>query len=380
VAGVGLIHFVHDAYTAFLAPLLPLLIDKMHLSFLQAGSLTLFVRGPSVLNPFLGALSDRRRLGRVFLCLSPGITAVLMCLAGLAPGYGVLTAILLAAGLSVAALHVSAPVQIARMSKDRVGRGMGIFMLGGELARTLGPLAAVWAVSVFGLEGLWKAAAVGVAASVVLWWRLPREGRALSERAGTSLLAMLHRMRSIFTGVLGVIVARALMAGAILAFLPTFLHAEGHPLWISAAALSVYELAGAAGAFLSGSLSDRTGRRKVLLATVVVAPLAMLAMLHTEGVLLFLSLVVLGFSLLAANPVIMAVTIENAGDDPAAANGMYMAIAFAVRASVVLLVGWLSDVLGMRAAFHVCAVVGVLGLPFVFLIPDRKTDPCAGRG
>ncbi len=48
-------HFIHDAFTALLAPLLPLIIEKLGLSLLQAGSLVVFTRIPSVFNPALGS-------------------------------------------------------------------------------------------------------------------------------------------------------------------------------------------------------------------------------------------------------------------------------------------------------------------------------------
>ena len=37
ILALSVAHFVHDAYTSFLAPLLPLLIDKLSMSLTQAG-------------------------------------------------------------------------------------------------------------------------------------------------------------------------------------------------------------------------------------------------------------------------------------------------------------------------------------------------------
>ena len=41
------------------------------------------------------------------------------------------------AGLSVAAFHATAPVAVAYLSGNRLGRGMGFFMVGGELGRRI---------------------------------------------------------------------------------------------------------------------------------------------------------------------------------------------------------------------------------------------------
>ena len=369
VAGVGLIHFIHDIYTALLAPVLPLLIRKLQMSYLQAGSLVLFLQGPSILNPFLGAFIDRRGLGRIVLALTPGLTAVTVCLMGLAPSWGALAVVLLTAGLSVAGLHVSAPVMVARMvGSEHVGRGMGWFMMGGELARTAGPLVAVWAVSALSLEGLWMLAPVGVAASALLWWRMPR-GDDTPRRVSPTVVATVQRMRRVLGPVFGVLVARSMLGGAIIVFLPTYLEGRGQPLWLAGASLSIYEVGGALGALRGGALSDRVGRRPVLLGALLLAPMAMAGVLHGSLPVLVVSLLVAGVGLLALMPVLLATVLEQAGDDTAAANGVFMASAFVVRALVVLGIGALSDVIGMHATFHVCAVGALLGIPFVFLMP-----------
>ena len=67
-------HFVHDVFTAFLAPLLPLLIQKLGLSLVQAGSLAVFTQIPSVLNPLLGSLADRYAFRKLLVIVAPGAT------------------------------------------------------------------------------------------------------------------------------------------------------------------------------------------------------------------------------------------------------------------------------------------------------------------
>ncbi|MBK3517781.1 hypothetical protein [Carboxylicivirga marina] len=50
-------HFFHDIYTAFLAPLLPLLRDVMGISLTFAGFLSVVQRLPTLLNPLVGVLA-----------------------------------------------------------------------------------------------------------------------------------------------------------------------------------------------------------------------------------------------------------------------------------------------------------------------------------
>ncbi len=138
-------HFIHDIYSSFLAPLLPLLIEKLSMTLTQAGLLSTVMQIPSLLNPLIGILADRRSV-RYFIILAPVTTAVPMSLMGLAPNYGVLLILLFLTGISVAAFHVPTPVMIAQLSGDKKGKGMSFYMTGGELARTIGPLAAVGAL------------------------------------------------------------------------------------------------------------------------------------------------------------------------------------------------------------------------------------------
>ena len=52
-------HFIHDTYTAFVSPLLPLLIERLSLTLTQAGSLSVFLQLPALLNVFIGYMADK---------------------------------------------------------------------------------------------------------------------------------------------------------------------------------------------------------------------------------------------------------------------------------------------------------------------------------
>ncbi|MFN2233713.1 MAG: MFS transporter, partial [Anaerolineales bacterium] len=79
-------HFVHDIYSGFVAPLLPLIIEKLSLTLTLAGSLTAFMQLPGLLNPFIGYFADKVSL-RYFVILAPAATATLISAMGFAPNY-----------------------------------------------------------------------------------------------------------------------------------------------------------------------------------------------------------------------------------------------------------------------------------------------------
>lgn len=366
-------HAVHDTYTAFLPPLLPAFIESMSLSKAEAGLLTVFHQGPSLLQPLIGYVADRASL-RYLVILTPAVTATAMSLLGIAPSYAVLAMLLLVVGLSSATLHAVAPAIAGRLSGTRLGRGMGFWMVGGELGRTLGPLIIAaylffWPTDLSHTPWLMIG---GWLTSLLLFVRFRDvEGRPIRAGQGVPWRQVLRIMAPLLVPLVGIILARAFMSSALTTYLPTFLAEEGAELWLAGISLSVLEAAGVAGALLGGSLSDRLGRRVVLLASLLATPLLMLLFLAVSGWLRFPLLLAMGFAALSVTPVIMALVQESCPENRALANGTYMSLSFVIRSGVVVLVGAMGDLWGMRLAFMACALITLLGLPFLLLLPKR---------
>lgn len=370
----SLAHLFHDSFTAFLPTLLPLLISRMGLSYSLAGLLAVFLRLPSLLNPLIGLLADRFAL-RVLVVITPAITAAAMSLLPLAPGYAVLALLLLAAGLSSAAFHVPTPVLVRHSSGNRIGTGMSLFMVGGELARSLGPLLFLAAVSLWGPEGAWRLAILGLAASLVLYLRmrtLPPLPAAHGAARKAGLRTLLSRLRRLYIVIAGLTASRCILAAALTSFLPTYLTARGGSLWLAGAALSVLELAAAAGTLGGGTFSDRFGRRGLLLLSGAVYPLLMLLFIYVHGWPTFPLLILLGFFLFATQPVLLAMVQEEGQFAPALANGVYMTLNFIIVSLATLLIGLLGDRIGLNATYLVCALLSLVGIPFALLLPRDR--------
>ena len=365
-------HFVHDTFTAFLNPLLPLIIKKLNLSLALTGSLTLYSRLPSLLNPFIGLWADRIDL-RLLVVLAPAGTAVAMSLIGLAPSYALLALLLLATGLCSAALHVPGPVIVTRVSGQRTGTGMSVWMMGGELARMAGPLFAVALVSWWSLEGYYPVMLLGLLTSLILHFRFKEIAvRPQNHSRPTPLGQAWRSLRRLMLPLTALLLLRSFMRAALSTFLPIFVTSGGQSLWFGGTALAVVELAGALGALVSGTLSDRLDRRLVLLVALICAPLLMLLFLAVEGdggLLPFLMLALTGFTSLSTTPVIMAMVQMYGQEHPATANGIYMAISFVIGAAAAPLVGWMGDVAGLHAAFFWSAILGLLAAPLVLTLP-----------
>jgi FSR family fosmidomycin resistance protein-like MFS transporter len=380
ILSISFAHLLHDIYSSFLAPLLPLLIDKLSLSYSLAGSLSIFQRLPALFNPFVGMLAEKSR-SQYFLIVAPAVTTVAMSLLGVAPGYIFLAVLLLTAGVSATFFHIPGPVMIRHLAGDRVGKGMSWFMLGGELARTVGPLIIVGAVNLFGLEGTWKLIPFGLFASFLLWVKLKDAptteiaGARSSEKNNISWGKVLKEHRGLFTNIAGIAFFRGAMKAALTLYLPVYLTRHGESLWMAGISLSVLQLSGAAGTWYAGTISDKIGRKKTLLIITVTAPLLMGLFLLTTG---WLSLIVLGLTgafLISSNSVMMAVVQDLDSKHLFFLNSIYMTIAFVVGSLMVLVVGAMADNFGLDLTYIFAALFAV---PSVWFAWRLKEDRSAG--
>jgi FSR family fosmidomycin resistance protein-like MFS transporter len=365
VALVSFSHFIHDAYTSFLSPLLPLIIERLSLTLSQAGLLSTVMQIPALLNPFIGLVADNKGLARWLVILAPTLTAIPMSLIGITPSYGLLLILVFFAGISVALYHVPAPVLVAKYSGDKKGRGMSLFMTGGELARTIGPLFAVAAVSVLGLDHFHWVMVFAVLTSILLYFTLEREEEKTVIRRKGSLLASYREIRHVLNPLIGILTARAFMHASMGMFLTVFVERKTGSLWYGGLALGIYEALGVAGVLSAGTLSDWMGRRRVLFWALMVAPVAILVFVFTTGVLKIAMLMITGFTVLSTTPVMLALVQETAKDNPSAANGLFMMVSFAARSFAVVIVGAIGDVAGLENMFTISALVGFMAIPFL---------------
>jgi FSR family fosmidomycin resistance protein-like MFS transporter len=367
-------HAVHDSFTAFLAPLLPRFVEKLSLSNTAAGLLSTFLQLPGLLQPVIGHLADRTTL-RWLVVLGPAVTATAMSVLGWAPTYAVLALLLLLAGLSVAAFHATAPVAVGYLAGKQLGRGMGFFMVGGELGRTIGPLVVVSALAVMSLESMAFLALAGIATSVVLHIRL----RDASLRGGGDgeripWRTAVRAMRGLMLLLAGLVAVRSMMMMSVTIFLPIFLTEEGTSIWLAGAALSIVEAAGIAGALAGGWLSDHVGRKAVLVFGHIAAPSALLLFLVADGAVRIALLPVIGFTLLAIPPVIMAIVQERFPETRALANGLFLSINFAIRSVAAITFGAVGDVFGLNTAMLIAAFATFGGLPLIWLLFRRPSS------
>ena len=361
-------HLFHDLYTSFLAPLLPKIIEFYSLSLTSAGILSTLSRLPSILNPFIGYVFDKTG-AKYFVILTPAITATIMCVLGVAPNIYILGLLVFLAGMSSTVFHASSPGMVAGASTKKTGFGLSLFMAGGGLGRTIGPLLVVWGIAQWGLTGLYRLAFLGWFSSLFLFIQFRKIE--LAPREGFSISPIMPLLKSFFLPVTLVLLLRNTLTASLYTYLPVYMVQSGAPLWMAGVSLSTLEISGVIGALILGPLSDRIGRRKSIDVSMIVSALAMMLFIQVSGWLVIPFLIILGFFSLSTSTLFLALVQDHFQEHRATGNGIYLLISLLANAIMLILVGKIGDVAGLRTAYYISAVAAMISIPALKLIPRK---------
>ena len=228
VATIAAGHWMHDSYSAFLAPLLVIFKQTLALSNTQAGLLSVFMQWPSLAQPLIGGLADHFSV-RYFVILAPAVTGAMMSLLGVSPSYWTLAILLTIVGLSSACLHAVGPVMVGNLSGKKLGLGMSIWMVGGEAGRFVGPLVIGLAIPVLGMRRTPWLMLGGLLASAILLFTLKDDGhRARArDRQENSLRQELVGKGRLLGLLTGLIIVQVVLSAALVTYLPILLNDEG---------------------------------------------------------------------------------------------------------------------------------------------------------
>lgn len=369
-------HAVNDGYGGFFAPLLPLLIDRLDLSLALAGFLgTIRVLTNSVLQPSLGVLIDRSRRPSL-VAVGPLLTIAAMSMIGRVASVAQLILLLLVAGIGTALFHPAAASQVTTGRVSRAGVMMALFSAGGTIGAGLAPMAIVAFIGAFSLEQTPWLILPGIA--LVAAFAIPL-GRVASsvpvrEQASTERSPLPPRLAILWAA----IVVACLGAIAFATFLAVLVTTRGGSTWAGGAAVSVYLIGAAVGEFLAGNLSDRYGRKWVMIGSFVLTTPVLLAFLRGPSALL-LPLAALGGGLsLAYSPVGIVAAHECAPGRRGLVSGLVMGLAWGVGGLALTPIGWLADRYGLLSVMTYVAFLPLVAAAILMFYREPARDRRAG--
>ena len=366
-------HLLNDGFASFYAPLLPLLIDRLDLSLAMAGLLgTTRILVNSLIQPGLGHLVDRAQRPSLVV-IGPLLTVTAMSLIGLVSSFYQLLAVMVIAGAGTALFHPAAASLIGASKHSRRGLMMALFSSGGTFGGAIAPIAIVAYTHRFAIDQTYWLLVPGLiilaAFAIPLRSTLP-PAKAPVHHERIRLRHIPRRLVFLWFA----IVFRAMAATAFATFLALLVNERGGSAFVGAAAISVFLLTGAVGGFFAGSLSDRIGRKAVLLGSMALASPLLLLFLHGPTSLLLPIIAVAGVFALSSTPVGVVAAQECLPGRTGLVSGLVMGLAWGVGGLTLTPIGWLADRLGLIPVMTVVALLPLLAAVMMLFYQDAPAE------
>lgn len=373
---IGLVsfgHFWHDIFTAFVTPLLPVIKDILNLDYLHTGWILVAVRIPSLLSANIAEIAEKHN-PKWFVIFCPLITSISICLLGLAPNYYVVMILVFISGLSAAGFHVPAPTLLKRSAPNRIGLAMTSFQIGGEAARTLGPIIIVLILSTIGINKMYYLIPVSILVSLGFYFAFNKIDVSLDikEKRKGSIIETLKKGKLVFLLVCGISLQKAFVSTIMKSFLPLYLQSHGKSLLSANGALAIVQGSTVVGVIVAGILIDKIGAKKILYVVLSCAAIFGTLFVTVPSLPLYPLLILIGFFSFASMPAIYTLIQGHGFEFPTTANGIFMSLNFGITSILLILAGKLSDLYTIDFTYRLFGLSSLLGVPLLFLLKKTK--------
>jgi MFS transporter, FSR family, fosmidomycin resistance protein len=396
-------HALTHWYPATFYVLAPLIGNELGLSYTEIASImTAQAIAGAFANVPGGIISDAVPRKGLMMALSLSWIGIPYLIMALTHSYWMLIACAMLIGVGNTIWHPTAIPTLGRRFAERKGLVVSIHGMGGNVGDAVAPFVAGLLLSGLALGSFvipaitWRDVMIanvvpGIVMAVAILWYLGSLNMQGKAKPGDKNLGLGEVMRGFVTllqnSTLMMLATssafRSMTQSSLLVFIPLYLaNAMGYSAWAVGAAMMSLQLCGFVAAPIAGAMSDKVGRRSIMMSSMGMTAVVIGAMLLAGGTPFFVFLVaLLGFFLFAIRAVLQAWTLDAT---PANMGGSAIGLLFGVQAVGTaigpLVCGILADTYGLLSAFYFMAFTIVIANFFVFFIPDiRAAKPQAAE-
>ena len=276
-----LAHFVVDSQVSFLAPLLPYLREKFEISLAAAGILismqAFFVTASQ---PLTALITDRFPH---FPWLAVGLigSSFFITAMGWLPLYSAVVISIPLGGFLAGLAHPDMGSRAGSLSDEHRTLAVSVYVSGGRLGFSVGPIIALFIVDSLGMEFLWVYVLINVILVYGIMKGLPKTS-AIANRDSTILMGLGKALSSAglpLVILLGVTVSRSIVTVNLQGLLPTLYVERGIGIWQGGIANSVLLFFGMFGVILGGAFAGLLGKKKLIIAGMLTALIGLVGFL-----------------------------------------------------------------------------------------------------
>ncbi len=391
-------HAMTHWYPATFYVLAPIIGRELGLSYTEIASIVTVQAIAGVLSNIPGGIITDT-VGRKGLMMSLALAWVGFpyLIMATTHAYWMLLACAALIGIGNTIWHPTAIPTLARRFPDRKGLVVSIHGMGGNIGDAVAPFVAGSLLSGIAIGSILSLPAItwrqvmmfnvipGIVMSVAILWylgKLELHSTGKTKEQAPSLTEVLKGFVGLLKNstLMMLVVSsafRSMTQGSLMVFLPLYLaNIMNYSPWALGAAMMSLQICGFIAAPIAGAMSDKVGRRSIMMSSMAMTAVVLLFMIFAGGTPAFVFFVaLLGFFLFAIRAVLQAWTLDAT---PRNMGGSAIGLLFGIQAigSAIgpLICGLLADKFGLLSTFYFMAFTIVLANMFVFFIPDiRKT-------
>lgn len=367
-------HFFSDFYVSFLPALLPVVIASLGLSLTAGGILVMINSFTAILQPLFGYYIDKHGYTWLVLLTMP-ISAVFICLAGLAPTFWTLFICILMAGLGGSLFHPLGSSLMGKItSPESKGLSMSIFIGGGNIGVAIAPALVIFLILTFGITSLlWLIVPSLLLTAAYYFYGIHRIPLSSPPSANFSSAPNPTWYKSANLLKLNIVMGlRSWPQVALPTFLPLWLAQQNHSPALAGGMLTVLLTGGALGSVIGGYAGDKLGRKNCIIGALSIGLIAIYLLLTNElGIITWIMLGISGAALQGALPSSIVWAQDMLPDNAAMASGMMLGMSFGLGGLGAALTAALGDIIGLQPALLWTLLPLVVAIPLTYIIPEH---------
>lgn len=361
-------HTLNDMYSNYIPALLPFLVISLGVNATKAAILvSVFSLSSSLAQPVFGYFLDKQGI-RWLVHVGTLWMSVWLSLSGYIKQFPLLVVICALAGLGTAAFHPQASTMISIISRQKKAIFLSFFVACGNIGFALSLLVLPPFFEHFGLRATIFTIIPGIIVAVLLYFFAPKQEYLKGTATPFSeVLSSISAASKELLIIILVIAIRSLVYTGLLTIFP--LYFSNKVLLVSWNNLMFIMLfCGAIGGVIGGFLSNRFGRKKLIVFSLILTTPLLYGFTNTTGLISTILLALAGASLLSSFSVTIVQAQEVIPNNKSLASGISMGFATGIGSLLVIPIGRIGDLYGLPSAISLLFALPVLaGLTALFM-------------